>query len=53
MQSPRKLKSKMAGSLVEETRRMLEAKKKTEIKGGLAELQKRGIKTTSYTGSKG
>jgi hypothetical protein len=28
-------------------------KKKTEIKGGLAELQKRGIKITSYTESKG
>jgi hypothetical protein len=28
-------------------------KKKTEIKGGLAELQKRGIKVTSYTESKG
>lgn len=28
-------------------------RKKTEIKGGLAELQKRGIKITSYTESKG
>jgi hypothetical protein len=28
-------------------------KKKTDIKGGLAELQKRGIKVTSYTESKG
>jgi hypothetical protein len=28
-------------------------KKKTEIKGGLAELQKRGIRITSYTESKG
>lgn len=28
-------------------------RKKTEIKGGLAELQKRGIKVTSYTESKG
>jgi hypothetical protein len=28
-------------------------KKKVEIKGGLAELQKRGIKITSYTESKG
>jgi hypothetical protein len=28
-------------------------KKKVEIKGGLAELQKRGISITSYTESKG
>jgi hypothetical protein len=28
-------------------------RKKVEIKGGLAELQKRGIKITRYTESKG
>jgi hypothetical protein len=28
-------------------------RKKTEVRGGLAELQKRGIKVTSYTESKG